>query len=69
MMKRVLTAALAVALLLTVGTTSAFAHGCGQGRGWRYADADGDGICDNCDTKGVCSVKPKAKTWAGHCHH
>ena len=50
MKKRFLTAALAAALILSVGTTSAFAHGCAQGRGWRYADADGDGICDNAGT-------------------
>lgn len=32
-----------------------------------YCDGDGDGICDECGTKGVCSVKPKAKS--RRCHH
>ena len=36
---------LAAAMVLAVGTTSAFAAG--PGRGLRYVDANGDGICDN----------------------
>lgn len=45
-MKKVMTGILAAALVLTVGTTSAFA----VGRRANYVDANGDGVCDNYGT-------------------
>ena len=44
MLKKVLPSVLAAALLLSIGTTSAFAAGLGQGP--YFVDANGDGICD-----------------------
>ena len=44
-MKKLRIGILAAAMVLAVGTTSAFAAG--PGRGLRYVDANGDGICDN----------------------
>ena len=44
-MKKMRIGILAAAMVLAVGTTSAFAAG--PGRGLRYVDANGDGICDN----------------------
>ena len=65
MKKRFLTAALAAALILSVGTTSAFAHGdgiCDNAGTCVHVDSDGDGICDygcgsgfvDADGDGVC---------------
>lgn len=64
MLKKVLSGIFAAVLLLSIGTTSAFAVGPGQGpyfvdadgdgvcdyagTACAYVDADGDGICDNC---------------------
>lgn len=63
-MRKVLLGVMAAAVILSLGSTSAFAAGPGGGRcfvdadgdricdnaGGRcaYVDADGDGICDNC---------------------
>ncbi|MCI9235274.1 MAG: hypothetical protein HFG24_04760, partial [Anaerotruncus sp.] len=48
MLKKVLPSVLAAALLLSIGTTSAFAAGLGQGP--YFVDANGDGICDYAGT-------------------
>ena len=44
-MKKLRIGILAAAMVLAVGTTSAFAAG--PGRGLRHVDANGDGVCDN----------------------
>lgn len=54
-MRKLFSGLLAAALVLSLGTTSAFAchHGGGcvnyveAGCGVNYVDADGDGVCDN----------------------
>ena len=60
-MKKAILAILAATLIMTTGTTSAFAAGCGRNRSSasrncttkvctekRYTDKNKDGICDNC---------------------
>lgn len=61
-MKKVFLGVLTAALVLSLGTTSAFAcyhGGCGSYAGSpcgvNFVDADGDGICDNCSGAG-CGV-------------
>lgn len=61
-MRKLFSGLLAAALVLSLGTTSAFAchhGGCVNyveaGCGVNYVDADGDGICDNCGGTG-CGV-------------
>lgn len=44
-MKKILLSTAAVALMLSVGITSAFAMH--PGRGQRFVDGNGDGICDS----------------------
>jgi len=60
-MKKFLTAALALALLLSIGSTAAYAAG--GVRGSRFVDEDNDGVCDwhdsscqfvDADGDGVC---------------
>lgn len=43
-MKKLMVGVAAAALVLAVGTASAFARG--NAPGWRYTDSDGDGVCD-----------------------
>lgn len=51
-MKKIRIAAIAAAVVLVLGVTTAFAAG-----GRNFVDADGDGICDNRGTgRGVCYV-------------
>lgn len=45
-MKKIVTIIMAAALILSVGTTSAFAAG------RNYVDANSDGVCDNYGTRG-----------------
>jgi len=45
-MKKILTGVLATIMVLSVGTTSAFAAGPGSGQGRNFVDEDGNGICD-----------------------
>ena len=47
-MKKKWMAAAAIAVMLLVGMSTAFAAGGGLGR--NFVDADGDGICDNAGT-------------------
>ena len=66
-MRKLRLAALAAALVLTLGVTTAAA--CGGHHGWTgadcwirsgvcYVDADGDGVCDHCGTD--------LGRWSGH---
>ena len=81
-MKKLLSIVTALALTISMTGIAVSAHGGHHGRrqysadvkivyhcteDCTYCDDDEDGICDNCGTKGVCSVKPKAKS--RHCHH
>ena len=52
-MKKLRIGILAAAMVLAVGTTSAFAAG--PGRGLRYVDANGDGVCDYAGQNCRCS--------------
>lgn len=73
-MKKIRIAAIAAAVVLALGVTTAFAAG-----GRSFVDANGDGICDNRGTgRGVCYVDADgdgvcdnygAGRWAGRgCH-
>ena len=44
-MKKIIAVILALTLVFSLGTVSAFAAGAGTGRS--FVDADGDGVCDN----------------------
>ncbi|MEA4822805.1 MAG: hypothetical protein VB111_01660 [Clostridiaceae bacterium] len=47
-MKKILTGILLAALIVSLGTTTAFAVS--QPGGQNFVDANNDGICDNCDS-------------------
>ncbi len=49
-MKKIITLGLTAAVILTVGTTTAFAAS--PTRGTNYTDSDNDGVCDNIATRG-----------------
>lgn len=46
-MKKIVIAVLVVALIVAIGTVSAFAAGPSVAARRYYMDADGDGVCDN----------------------
>lgn len=49
-MKKLLTGIAVIALVVSIGSTSALAAGRGCGR--NFVDSDGNGVCDNYDSNG-----------------
>ena len=49
-MKKVLTGIAVILLVVSIGSTSAYAAGHGRGR--NFVDNDGNGVCDNYDSNG-----------------